>query len=814
MKKTFAFAAAAIALLALSCQTKEENATTNEPIVITAMVDPVSRVAYEETGDHKLAQAWEVDDVLVGKDDSDNDITMRVASVDGSGVATLEITDGDLPATGSIHMMYFPRSVGNTDWPHNLNLSGQTVAVGTTVPAILTADAAVSGTSVNLNFVNRTAVLGIKGFHGLPAGAEVSRFIVSGVTAMASVSVSAGTIAISPMAMISTVILTKSSTWTANASGEVEDVFYVAAFPNDTPSVIRIQAELADGTYYCNELGSKTVSAAKYYYMNDKELQKVVAYVDNVPCVSIEDALVAANALGGYCAIRLVSDCAASQELYLTANEGPVSLELNGHTLNLNGFSLNVHTAGTILNISDMIGGGGMLQTGNSSLLYVKEGTVNIGNAVFDCSGSGRILRMQGGTVNVHEGTSFIQRPASTYMMLVRDGSLNIDGGEFEHASATGYPVIYTETGTPSINISGGVFKCKHTSYNPFIFNTASVVNIGGDATFINTGSKTTFSFALPANSNNVHITGGYFYPSNVFASSNSNVVTISGGYYSASSITYTRCSYKASHSLKKITPSVSREGKTFTYKVLHTNLQGWSFSIADGVTAYPAQRNSKYVPSTSSWGFQSSDENYTSGYKADEVNLFTWGLPSEYTNPASASGRVGLVGGQNLEKADDWGSFMPSEGLLTLTRDQWDYLLNTRNASTVNGIPNARYMKCTFQDSKGLLIFPDSFTWPANAGAESTATAINDPSADFSVTYYRSQAGYLTASGCIFLRADGYRDGTDDYDGNSKGYYWTSTTAGSNEPWYLYFDSSDLSLKHDSGTTVGKGAAVRVFSK
>ena len=174
----------------------------------------------------------------------------------------------------------------------------------------------------------------------------------------------------------------------------------------------------------------------------------------------------------------------------------------------------------------------------------------------------------------------------------------------------------------------------------------------------------------------------------------------------------------------------------------------------------------------------------------------------------------MAMVGGQDLDEEHDWGHFMPSDGLFTPTMEQWDYILNTRSASTVNGVANARYMKCTFQDSKGLLIFPDNFTWPANAGLESDATAINNPLADFSIVYYRSQAGYLAGAGCIFLRADGYREGTSNHELNTAGYYWTSTMYGSNQPWFLYFDNEILTVGYAGGMTVDKGAAVRVFSK
>ena len=814
MKRLFSIISVVLALTAISCERIDEN-LQDGPVVITASLEQLSRVSYAEDASHNLEQTWEVGDVLVGVDDSSNEITMRVASVDGNGVATLEITKGALPLSGSIHMMYgVPSYYGDPSWPYSLDLYSQKVATSTTVPAILTADAEVSGSSINLTFANQTAILGIKGFHGLPAGAEIDRFIISGVTPSANVNISAGATVITPSAMgLSSVSLTKATTWTANASGEVDDVFYVAVFPNASATQIRIQAQLNDGSVYCNELGSKTVAAAKYYYMNNKALTQVVASIGSTPYYSIEDAFAAANASGGYLTLWLSADCTTTRDFNVPA--GRISLELNGHTLDMNGRSINVETAEASLFISDSEGTGKLIQSGSSSLLYVTNGAVDISDAEFECTGTGRVLRMSGGEVDIHDGTSFTSTQPSTYVMLVEGGTLNIDGGEFEHTSATGYHIIYTQNGAPTVNITGGVFRGAHTTYNLFAFTSATEVNIGGDAVFINTGSKSTFAFYLPGNSNNVHITGGYYTNNNAFYSDNSNVVTLSGGYFRSSSLTTTRCTYKASHSNRNVYPSVSKEGYTFGYRISHNSIHRWGFSIASGEMVFPAQYNCKYTPSTTTWAFQSSYENYTTGYNADEVNLFTWGDPAEYTNPASTSGRSGLFGGQSLAAEDDWGASMPSCGLFTLTQAQWDYLLNTRSTSTVNGVPNARYMKCTIQDSKGLLIFPDDFSWPAGAGAETTATAINDPNADFTtVVYYRSPASYLTAAGCIFLRADGYRDGTSDSECGTAGYYWTSTSYSSSEPWFLYFDNATLSIRHDSGMTVGKGAAVRVFSK
>ena len=806
MKRLFAIISMALALTAISCERIGEN-LQNGPVVITASIDQqLTRVSYEENASHNLVQTWEVDDKLVGIDDEHNLITMRVASVDGNGVATLEITEGALPATGSIHMLY---GYEGNDWPFDLRVASQSFGSGEKVPAFLTADAAVSGSSVNLTFTNQTAILGIKGFHGLPANAQIARFSISEVITQVLLSVSDGITTVETIGM-EPIILNKTDYWAANASGEVDDIIYVAVFPNERVSPIRIQAELTDGSIYCNELGNKTIAAAKYYYMNNKELRPVVAFVDLASYYSIEEAFAAANASNG-CTLKLVSDCTASGDLSLTNTSGLIVLDLNGHTLDMNGHSLNVDAAGGRITIQDVgATAGNLLQTGSSSLLYVTNGTLNIRRVRCECR-AGRILRIAGGEVNIQDGTHFVCAQPSLFLILAENGTLNIDGGEFEHTSASAYQHIYTQTGTPTINITGGVFRGAQTSYNMFAFTTAAEVNIGGDAVFINTGTQNTFNFQLPANSNNVHITGGYYTNSKAFYSKNSNVVTLSGGYFRNPSLTVTNCFYKTSHSNRNVYPSVTKEGYTFEYRISHTNVQRWSFTIGNDQVVYPATRNCRYTPSTSTWSFQSSDENYTSGYNADEVNLFTWGQPSEYTNPASTTGRTGS---QSLEPEEDWGYYMPSDGLFTLTKNQWNYLLNSRSASTVNGVENARYMKCTIQDSKGLLIFPDNFTWPANAGSEAAVTGINDPNANFNLTYYRSPASYLMSAGCIFLRADGYRDGTSASNGNAAGYYWTSTAYSSGQPWYLYFDASTLTLEHSDDLTVGKGAAVRVFSK
>ena len=829
-------ALAAALLLAVACQATKEDLTPEEsaavaaqefPKTIKASLQPITRVSYaEEVGTHSLIQTWQVGDELIGLDDDENVIVMEVTDVDVNGDATLVVTDGALPASGSVHMMYAPGCYTGSTWPTALSLMSQTVASEGTVPAILTADAVVSGATVNLSFINRTAILGIKGFHGLPSNATVSTFYVEGVMSYASVALSAGTLAITPMVGMSWITLTKATTWTANSDGEVDDVFYVAAFPNASAETISIAAQLDDGSLYSNMLGSKTIAAARYYYMNDKALTKAVASVNGNLYNNIEDAFTAANGSSQWgTTIRLMADCTASADLTVTNTTTAVQLDLNGHELSLDGHKIEVATAGVEFSLMDMTGGGSITQeTNGAPLLDVSDGEVYI-DVELSSNNDSPVLQLRGnGEVDIYDNAVLSQAYASAFLMNVYGSSvLNIVGGTFNHTLASGWQTLYVHDGSPSVEITGGTFYTSHTSNPPIAITAADEVIVSDEATFIHTGSQPLFRIIMTANSNKVQIKGGYFKTSNCFKSDNAGGGTISGGYYTSSGPTRTNMTTKANHSFRQIYPSVIKEGETFTYRLLLSNIQTHAFSIASGETVYPAMRNVIYTPSTSTWGLQTSGyghEGYTSGYNADQVNLFTWGLGSWSTDPAGTEGLTGLGSGAILGETEDWGYAMPADNLFSLTKEEWNYLLFERPASTVNGVENARFMKCTIQDSKGLLIFPDKFTWNASAGSETTATAVNNPNADFSITYSRTPSGYLTGSnygGCIFLRADGRRDGTNSVNAGTYGYYWTAThsgySGGNYWPWALYFNSSTLNISN-SAVMVSDGAAVRLFSR
>ncbi len=125
------------------------------------------------------------------------------------------------------------------------------------------------------------------------------------------------------------------------------------------------------------------------------------------------------------------------------------------------------------------------------------------------------------------------------------------------------------------------------------------------------------------------------------------------------------------------------------------------------------------------------------------------------------------------------------------LTKNEWEYLINTRSASTVGGTTNARYAIATVNGTSGVIIFPDTFTMPAGL----TVTNINTPNGSCeSSTYTASQWGKLESAGCIFLPVTGYRPGTYVTETIRKGYYWSSSRSSDNGAYTLEFALGNIS--------------------
>ncbi|MGM9790187.1 MAG: hypothetical protein ACI3Y9_07750 [Candidatus Cryptobacteroides sp.] len=84
----------------------------------------------------------------------------------------------------------------------------------------------------------------------------------------------------------------------------------------------------------------------------------------------------------------------------------------------------------------------------------------------------------------------------------------------------------------------------------------------------------------------------------------------------------------------------------------------------------------------------------------------------------------------------------------------QWKYLISERPASTISGVKNARFVKCTVRGTACLMLFPDDFTFPDGVNLP-PRPRINDKTGDFSKVEYDYVAmRALEKAGCILLPA------------------------------------------------------------
>ena len=148
----------------------------------------------------------------------------------------------------------------------------------------------------------------------------------------------------------------------------------------------------------------------------------------------------------------------------------------------------------------------------------------------------------------------------------------------------------------------------------------------------------------------------------------------------------------------------------------------------------------------------------------------------------------------------------------------EWYYLLNSRATTYGKGtdVENRRYATVKVNDMAGLLIFPDEFSWPTDAGTE-PATFNKDQSNWNGVNYNRAAFEALQSAGCVFLPAAGLRYG-DDGDtliygvGVGGGYYWSASWNNGNPAFDLYSNLGSFDPRYDDDR--GQAFSVRLVTE
>lgn len=175
-------------------------------------------------------------------------------------------------------------------------------------------------------------------------------------------------------------------------------------------------------------------------------------------------------------------------------------------------------------------------------------------------------------------------------------------------------------------------------------------------------------------------------------------------------------------------------------------------------------------------------------------IDLLTWGSSGWHVSPCSEKdGDYDIESLCGDEAYADWGVYNAigndAPGTWrTLTRDEWDYLVNHRAASTVDGTDSARYAEATVCGVKGLILFPDRFERPASID---TIVNINRNSFTLSFsdnTYTAEQWTQLEDAGAVFLPASGFRGGTWLSTIGEGGSYWASTCNTDRQAYALLF--------------------------
>ena len=258
-------------------------------------------------------------------------------------------------------------------------------------------------------------------------------------------------------------------------------------------------------------------------------------------------------------------------------------------------------------------------------------------------------------------------------------------------------------------------------------------------------------------------------------------------------------------------------------------------FSVSSTDKVYFSKGNLQYTKSTGIWSFmdhqystvettsQAIGDDYAS---QDVVSLFGWGTSgwnngNTYYQPYNTTFTSSGYGPKNGSTYTydltgtyanaDWGLYNAiSNGgntagtWRTLTKDEWTYLFNTRNASTVNGTADARYAKAyLFGTTHGVIIFPDVYTHPAGVTAPTGINATSSTSWNGN-QYNATDWAKMEAAGCVFLPAAGRRDGTNIFNVNEYVRYWTSTYSSASLAYLVDISSSSMKPVNDFSKAFG----------
>lgn len=227
-------------------------------------------------------------------------------------------------------------------------------------------------------------------------------------------------------------------------------------------------------------------------------------------------------------------------------------------------------------------------------------------------------------------------------------------------------------------------------------------------------------------------------------------------------------------------------------------------FTVSAGKTVQFSPGNLRYA--SGAWSFFDHQYDYYATYSADAWDKFGW---SNATNNFGMS--TSTVNADYQGDLVDWGT-VPGigTGWFTLSNNEWVYLFNTRSASTVNSVANARYAKGKVNEVYGIILFPDTYTHPTGVALPVGINQVGNTGWNGN-NYSAADWTAMETAGCVFLPAAGYREGTSVQSAGSSCSYRSSTrlTSTTDMVNYVYFTATNLNV---SGSNYGRyGQCVRL---
>lgn len=147
--------------------------------------------------------------------------------------------------------------------------------------------------------------------------------------------------------------------------------------------------------------------------------------------------------------------------------------------------------------------------------------------------------------------------------------------------------------------------------------------------------------------------------------------------------------------------------------------------------------------------------------------------------------------------------------GWRTLTRVEWDYLLNPNADKHRSGM---QYYKAQVNGVNGLIVFPDDWD---DSYHHLSSEYVNNNAISFENTKINESTwtNDFEANGAVFLPVAGQRHVDKDYVEypNGRGHYWSATSAGDETAYRVYFTGSSSEWSYGVGSSRRFGYAVRL---